>query len=322
MSGRIKTFALAVATACTVAVIAPSEGSARHHKNSNNGDSPVSMQLFPIKRGYDGAEFIVTPAGYTISIPGLGVAPNATQLAVYEDDQRNYWYIDRDGNSVKLTTDQIQWIQAQLNQQAQARGVMPPIIETNSAQQPVQNVVVQQQPSQGSGLGNTLVNGLAAAGGAMAGAALGSSLYHNNYNGIPYGVPVYHHGGKYYYNGSNGKKVYVNNSTYVNQWNHQNNWQNMQHNHPTQLPANGYHPTNGNRPNNGSRPNNGYHPNNGAQFPSAGSNHQRPSFQGHPQQMPAVHPSHHVATSGSRSGGARFSGGGASRGARGGGRRR
>jgi hypothetical protein len=300
---------MALFTGSIVVLTATNECAARHHKKSdtNTSDSPVTMQVFPIERGYDGAQFIVTPKGYTVSLPGLGVAPDATQLAAYRDAENNYWYIDRTGNAVKLTTDQMQWIMAQINQQAQAQGMMQPNAESAATQQPAQNVVVVQQPaSQSSSGGSPLVTGLAAAGGAMAGAALGTAMYHNNYNGIPYGVPVYHHGGRYYYNGANGNKVYVNKSTYVNQWNHQNNWQNMQHNHPTQLPAN--------------RPNSGNHHNTAAQFPSGGSNHQRPNYQGKPQQMPAgARHSHHGISGG---GSSRQGHGGATRGARGGGGRR
>jgi len=321
-SGRDKTFALALVTTSIVVAAAANECSARHHQNSdtNIGDSPVTMQVFPIKRGYDGAQFIVTPAGYTVSLPGLGVAPDATQLAAYKDAQNNYWYIDRTGNAVKLTTDQINWIMAQINQQAQARGMMPPNTEPVATPQPAPNVVVVQPPaSQSSSGGSALVNGLAAAGGAMAGAALGTALYHNTYNGIPYGVPIFHHGGKYYYNGSNGNKVYVNKSTYVNQWNHQNNWQSTQHNHSTQPPAN--RPSHGNHPTQLPANHPSYRHNGGAQFPNGGANHQRPNYQGKPQQMPAVaRPSHHAAPSGGSH--ARSGGGGAARGARGGGKRR
>jgi hypothetical protein len=247
-----KVFILSAITACLVATTAQ-DASARHHKNAEKDstppDSQVSMEIFPIQRGYDGAQFIVTKAGYTVSIPGLGVAPDATQIAAYKDEQNNIWYIDRNGVPVKLTNEQVQWGMAQINQQAQARamaaGEQPITQSAPAAAAPSTTVVVQQQPAQtSSGTVSTLATGLAAAGGAMAGAALSNSLYHNNYYGIPYGVPVYHHGGKYYYNGSNGNKVYINNSSnnksinQINQWNHQTNWQNTQHNnHPTQLPA-------------------------------------------------------------------------------------
>jgi len=223
------------------------------------------MEIFPIQRGYDGAQFIVTKAGYTVSIPGLGVASDATQVAAYRDEQNNIWYIDRHGAPVKLTNEQIQWGAAQINQQAQVRATatgQQPIAQSAPAQSaPAQSVtsttVIQQAPPQStSGGSNPLLTGLAAAGGAMAGTALSNSLYHNNSGGIPYGVPVYHGGGKYYYHGANGNKVYVNNSNNktINQWNKQTNWQNIQHNSkgqqlptgrpsgahanfPTQLPA-------------------------------------------------------------------------------------
>jgi len=264
-SGISKAFLLSAMTACLLATTSAPDASARHKKSDKNTvppDSQVSMEIFPIQRGYDGAQFIVTKAGYTVSIPGLGVAPDATQVTAYRDENNNIWYIDRNGTPVKLTDQQVQWGVAQINQQAQARAAAAGQQQAYAGQQPMYQgqqqylgtqapppstvVVQQQQPSSSSGVASGLVTGLAAAGGAMAGAALSTSLYHNNYGGIPYGVPVYHGGGgRYYYNGSNGNKVYVNNSNnnksinQINQWNHQGNWQNTQHNYQaTQRPAN------------------------------------------------------------------------------------
>jgi hypothetical protein len=308
-SRRSRAFILSTITASLVATTAAHDASARHHKKSdksNPADSQVSMEIFPIQRGYDGAQFIVTKAGYFVSIPGLGVAPDATQVAAYKDEQNNIWYIDRNGVPVKLTEAQVQWGAAQINQQAQARAMA-------AGQEPMQqsepvpsstNVVVEQQPAQSSSGVGGLATGLAAAGGAMAGAALSNSLYRNNYGGIPYGVPVYHNGGRYYYNGSNGNRVYINNSSnnksinQINQWNRQTNWQNIQHNnHPTQLPV---------------RQPSGGHANLPTQLPAHnGVNHARTSAGGHGVS--------HLSSAGGR---ARAHAGGFSRGGGRGGRRR
>ncbi len=214
-------------------------------KNAVPDSSQVSMCMYPVVKGPDGKQNIITKAGYEVHIPGLGIAPDANQIALYGDGQKNFWYVDKDGRSVKMTDQQVEWGLAQINQQAQARqsammhgqatishaGATPPPImvpstpQTAYVQQPAPTVVVQNAApaSQSSAVGSAAVTGLAAAGGAMAGAAISNSLYRNNYYGVPYGAPVYHHGGKYYYNGANGKKVYVApNAHYTNQWNQQN----------------------------------------------------------------------------------------------------
>ncbi|HEY9717069.1 MAG TPA: hypothetical protein V6C69_06360 [Trichormus sp.] len=242
-----------VFVASWLAVVSTAHDAWARHKKSNQNDqiNQTAMEIFPIQRGYDGAQFIVTKAGYLVSLPGLGIAPDATQIAAYRDEQNNIWYIDRNGAPVKLTDQQVQWGIAQINQQAQARGMMPaqPIQEQ---QQAAPNVVVVQQPTESSGGGGSGIGtGIMAAGGAMAGAALSNAMYHNNYNGIPYGTPVYHgNGGRCYYNGANGSRNYINNSNnkYVNQFNHQSNWQHTQRNNPSQI-GHGNHaaqlPTNG-----------------------------------------------------------------------------
>jgi len=255
-NGRLKTFIFTLTTAFLITATVSNEASARRHKKDNNSESnnsQISMEFFPIKRGYDGAQFVVTKEGYLVSLPGLGVAPDATQIAAYRDAQNNIWYIDYKGTAIKLTAEQIQWGMAQIDQQAQARAAASgqPIGQSNEAtapnstyvsgQQPTQTVIVQQPANQGSSSGGSaLATGLAAAGGAAAGAALSGVMYNNNYRGIPYGTPVYHNGGRSYYNGAGGNKVYVNNSgnKYINQWNHQTNWQNTNHGHSTYYSSN------------------------------------------------------------------------------------
>ncbi len=255
-SGRYGTLGLAFVASWLVATAAPQDALAKQKKsNQDNAPNQTSMELFPVKRGYDGAQFIVTKAGYMVSLPGVGIAPDATQIAAYKDAQNNIWYIDRNGSAVKLTDEQVQWGMAQINQQAQARQMMAE--QQNQAQSqnqapqpPTANVVVVQQPVASSGGGGTtpLVTGLAAAGGAMAGATLSNSMYRNNYHGCPYGTPIYHSGGRPYYNGASGNKVYVNNSNnqYLKQFNQQTNWQNAQHNRHGQYPASQQLARNGN----------------------------------------------------------------------------
>jgi len=94
MSGRGNLWLLAALTASVVAFSSAIDALARHKisaQSIQSGDNQVSMEFFPIQKGYDGAQFIVTKAGYTVSIPGLGVAPDANQIAAYKDEQNNIW---------------------------------------------------------------------------------------------------------------------------------------------------------------------------------------------------------------------------------------
>lgn len=284
MNVRIKTVTLAVVTIVLAAATVNDCAWAKKHKKSDENilNSQTSMEIFPIQRGYDGAQFIVTKAGYLVSLPGLGIAPDATQIAAYRDEQNNTWYIDRDGIPVKLTPEQIQWGMAQINQQA--------------AQQQSQ---MQQPVNQGSsGVGSALGTGLAVAGGMVAGAALSGAMYNNNYYGIPYGVPVYHNGGRYYYNGGNGNRVYINNSNnkYINQWNHQTNWKNNKpttlpsYGHPATIPAHGHTPQLPSYGHPGTIPGHGY--TRPTQLPS---NHHGSLAGARPAQLPS---NHHGSVSG------------------------
>lgn len=247
--GSLKGFIFASSLALCLSATVNDQACAKKHKTDYYNNSAIynqtSMEIFPIRRGYDGAQFIITKEGYWVSIPGLGVSPDATELAAYRDAQNNYWYVDRNNNHIRLTPQEVEWGMAQINQQAQARAMsgQPPIQHDYSAsnsmfasgqlqqqQLPVVNVqqpIIQTQQSS-SGTGGAIAAGLAAAGGAFAGAALGGMMYNNNYGGIPYGVPMYHDGRRYYYNGANNRRIYVNNSNnkYINQWNHQSNWKN------------------------------------------------------------------------------------------------
>jgi hypothetical protein len=236
---------IAVLLGLAILVNAPAIARKKSPKEAIPDSSPVSMCMFPVVIGSDGRQNIITRAGYQVNIPGLGIAPDAKQIALYSDGQNHFWYVDKSGHSIKMTDQQVEWGMAQINQQAAAAqqnsaalqgqqtvvqphgGVAPNSVAPVYVQQPAPTVVVQNSspaPSS-SAAGSALVTGVAAAGGAMAGAALTNSLYRNNYYGVPYGTPVYHQGGHYYYHGANGAKVYVApNSHYTNQWNQQKNY--------------------------------------------------------------------------------------------------
>lgn len=224
---------------------------------ANSQAANVSMTLFPVVREANGATYILTPRGFKVNIPGVGISPNATTVSVFQDQDRNYWYIDRNNCPTEVTAQQLQWAMTQINAEAaQAQNAaygkpmpggypnqagygygMPP----QQPQQPAapQTVVVQQEQPQSGGSGggsSALGTGLAAAGGAALGSVLTNSIYdsaHPYYGGMPYGVPMYREGnGRYYYNNPAGNKVYVaphnDTANITKQWDQQGTWNNRQ----------------------------------------------------------------------------------------------
>jgi hypothetical protein len=244
---------------CLIAAVVSSLAQAalarKHSTSTPPATSQSSMCILPIIKGADGQQYIVTRAGYQVNIPGLGVSKDAKEIELYADGKKHFWYVDRNGRSVKMSDQQVEWGLSQVNFQAQAaqkQAMQAPLagqasiehtgtmLQSNAGQEPyaVPNAattvvvqpttVIQSQPqgqvspSANSGLVNGLVTAGSAAAGAAAGAALSNSMYRNNYYGVPYGTPIYHGGNKYYYNGGNGHRVYVApNAHYTNQWQHE-----------------------------------------------------------------------------------------------------
>jgi hypothetical protein len=186
----------------------------------------VTMSVYPVERGTDGQQYITTPKGFKVTVPGLGIAPEANEVAVYRNDKNEFWYVDQKGVTVPVTHDQLQWTVAQIQHQQATRNIqieksaamaepygVPPGVVPGSALgaglpigaippaavptmvpygvppgvQPGSTVIVNQQPVQGTSAGTTAaISGLAAAGGAMAGSAIAGSMYNH---GSTYGVP-------------------------------------------------------------------------------------------------------------------------------------
>lgn len=181
--------------------------------------SGITMSLYPVEKGADGQQYIVTKVGYKVTVPGLGISPNANDIAVYRDNQNHFWYVDKNGATQPVSQSQLQWTEAQIKNQQAMHG------------QTAQNVIInnQQPVKQGmSPAGTAAVTGMAAAGGAMMGSMITNSANHNSY-GMPYGTPMYNEGGHYYYNGADGKHYevpYNSANPYTNEWNHQEQYQN------------------------------------------------------------------------------------------------
>ena len=82
----------------------------------------TAMIFYPVQMGPDGQQAIYTKAGYRLTIPGLGIAPNASQIAVYRDPQNNYWYVDKNGNPTPVSAQQMQSVMSQIQTQSMQRG--------------------------------------------------------------------------------------------------------------------------------------------------------------------------------------------------------
>ena len=242
--------------------------------------SGVTMSIFPVERGADNLQYITTPKGFKVTVPGLGIAPDAHEVAVYRNNANQFWYIDQKGATQPVSASQLQWTLAQINQQETLRniesggagiqpgrpempienrpgmpmGVQPGMMQPGMMQtMPMQGQVMQQTPTvvvqnqQPTGAASAaMVGGLAAATGAMAGTAIASSMYGQNkgYCGIPYGAPCYGNAGHYYYHGADGiHEIPANaNNHYMDQWNHQQQYQNN-----SQDRHNAYNNLNGNQ---------------------------------------------------------------------------
>src|ERR1700733_11719595 len=77
----------------------------------------VTMSVYPVERGADGQQYITTPKGFKVTVPGLGIAPDATEVAVYRNDKNEFWYVDRKGVTQPVSHEQLQWTVAQIQHQ-------------------------------------------------------------------------------------------------------------------------------------------------------------------------------------------------------------
>jgi hypothetical protein len=153
------------------------------------GANGISMTIYPVVRGSDGHQYLITPSGKQVTVPGLGIAQNATEVSVYRDQANHFWYTNIKGQQIPVTPVQLEAAQAQIN--AQSTGVMPP----------------QTTPPPKSYYNST-------------------PSYAAGYNGIPYGTQVNMDGpGHYSYTAANGNKQVVSAtpqiSAQLNQWQQQ-----------------------------------------------------------------------------------------------------
>jgi hypothetical protein len=96
------------------------------HSEATNEGSGISMIMYPVVRGTNGLQYLINPAGKRIHIPGLGIAQDATQVAVYRDQQGHFWYSNIDGQPTVVTRKQLDFVASQLHPQPAATPSAPP----------------------------------------------------------------------------------------------------------------------------------------------------------------------------------------------------
>ncbi len=154
------------------------------------GNGGISMTIYPVVRKPDGNQYLVTPSGKQVTVPGLVIAPNAAQVSVYHDSANRFWYTAMNGQQVAVTPEQLEAAQSQINAQSGGAGVPP-----------------QMMPPAQSFYSST-------------------PAYAGGFNGIPYGTPINMEGaGQYSYMAPGGNKQFVTpspqTSAHLNQWQQQ-----------------------------------------------------------------------------------------------------
>ncbi len=233
---------LAALIALSLPVTSTSVG-AQMPNQMSAGNPGVGMILLPVERGTDGQQYITTRAGYKLAIPGVGISPDATQIATFQDAKNNFWYVNKNGQPTPVSQEQMQNFMGQMQQQQMMRqsgygmpqGGYPqqqPMQQAAPAAAAPVAAAPAAAPSSGSG-NSALISGLSAAGGAALGAGVVNAFNNNNnqypygsYGGVPYGQPIYKAPtGQYYYNNPSGAQTAVvptsSTSQYFNQYEQQ-----------------------------------------------------------------------------------------------------
>src|SRR5215470_17552436 len=115
-----------VATALVLSLLlAPAvSGPVQSQSSNQSGASGISMIMYPVERGSDGLQYLITPAGHRVHIPGLGIAPDAAQVSVYRDQSNHFWYTNLKGQVTAVTPEQLDFASAQINEQSGAPPAM------------------------------------------------------------------------------------------------------------------------------------------------------------------------------------------------------
>lgn len=163
----------------------------------------VSMTLYQLRQEADGKQYVISRDGSLVPLPAPGLAPGSSQIAIYGDKKGNFWYQGLNGSAVSIHDDRLTW----KDSQSYAK---------DEEDKPKSRREKRKERRRGA-LGSLL--------GAATGAALTNAAY-GNYNGVPYGYPLYGSPNSMYYLGPNGTPVYINTngenlSHLYSQWNTQ-----------------------------------------------------------------------------------------------------
>lgn len=175
---------LAFLVPVTIAFTVPKASIAQGNPPVMQGNAQVSMTLYQLKTNSDGSQFVVARDGSLVPLPPPGMAATDGKVAVYGDNKGNFWYQAPNGTAVPINDSRLTWKGNQ-----------------TYAKQAKQSKKEQRRSRRRALLGSFL--------GAATGAAVSNYAY-GNYNGVPYGYPMYGAPGSMYYMGPNGTPVYVN----------------------------------------------------------------------------------------------------------------
>ena len=165
------------------------------------GQPEVSVVNLNVQPGKDGGQLVLTPRGVLYPLPGGGVDGNVVSL--YMGKNGGYWYTDRTGKTIDLTS----YVQQIRSQPGQAPAAVP-----QYEPYPTQTTTTQSSGNAGT---SALAAGVGAGVGAMVGTGVANAMHYNN---VPYGTPMYYNNNRPYYNDDRGKEVFVNEDGEV-KWN-------------------------------------------------------------------------------------------------------
>ncbi|MBA3992278.1 MAG: hypothetical protein C0469_02040 [Cyanobacteria bacterium DS2.3.42] len=182
-SQRIALFLSMVA----IGFLSPDSMAQQGNQTANGG---ISMTIYPVVRKADGNQYLITPSGKQVTVPGLVIAPDSTQVSVYRDQANHFWYTAMNGQQVAVSPEQLEAALAQINAQSGSGSMPQPMMSSTQS-------FYSNTPSYAAG-----------------------------FNGIPYGTPLNMEGpGQYSYMAPSGNKQFVmptpQTSTQLNQWQQQ-----------------------------------------------------------------------------------------------------
>ncbi len=217
MSWKLSFKSALVVTAVSLGLNFAQAVSAQSPNNPN-----VSVVQLMVQPGPTGGQMVLTPRGFLVPLPGPGV--NGNTIDLYFGANGGYWYVDKNGKTNDITSyvNQVRAQSAKMpTAQAPQYAPAPAYNNYNYSSNPNGSISNTSTASSGtsssssSNSGGGAASALGTAAAAGVGAMAGASMAH--YNNVPYGTPLYYHNNNPYYNGVDGKGVFVNDGEV--QWN-------------------------------------------------------------------------------------------------------